>query len=91
MRIHFGLHFFGQVATFAYLTLTMQHAPQFHAAAWPQFSIYNLLVANLWPLYWVAHFIDPLRLNGAYWRVFEVSAARAADLHHIVQYFGGSF
>ena len=25
MRIHFGLHFFGQVATFAYLTLTMQH------------------------------------------------------------------
>jgi hypothetical protein len=56
---------------------------------WPQFSIYNLVVANLWPLYWVAHFIDPLRLNGAYWRVFEVSAARAADLHHIVQYFAG--
>jgi hypothetical protein len=89
MRLHFGLHFFGQVATFAYLTLTMQQAPQFHAAAWPQFSIYNLVVANLWPLYWVAHFIDPLRLNGAYWRVFEVSAARAADLHHIVQYLAG--
>jgi len=67
----------------------MQHAPQFNAAAWPQFSIYNLLVANLWPLYWVAHFIDPLKLNGAYWRVFEVSAAGATDLHHIVQYFGG--
>jgi hypothetical protein len=89
MRIHFGLHFFGQVATFAYLTLTMQHAPQFHVAAWPQFSIYNLLVANLWPLYWLAHFIDPLRLNGAYWRVFEIAAARAADLHHIAQYFSG--
>jgi hypothetical protein len=89
MRAHFGIHFFGQVATFAYLTQTMRFAPQFDIAAWPQFSIYNVLVANFWPLYWVARLIDPLRLDHFYWRVFEVAAARAADLHHFAQSVSG--
>ena len=85
MRAHFGIHFFGQVATFVYLTQTMRFAPQFDIAAWPQFSIYNVLVANFWPVYWVARLIDPLKLDRFYWRVFEVAAARAGDLHHFAQ------
>jgi hypothetical protein len=89
MRAHIGLHFFGQVGTFVYLTQTMRYAPEFDIAAWPQFSVYNLLVANFWPLYWVGRLVDPLKLDRAYWHVFEVAAARAADAYHIVQAFSG--
>ena len=89
MRAYFGLHFLGQVGTFMYLTQTMRFAPEFDFAAWPQFSVYNLLVANFWPLYWVAYLIDPLKLNRAYWHVFEVAALRVADLYQIAQVFGG--
>jgi len=89
MRAHFGIHFLGQVGTFVYLTQTMRFAPEFDAAVWPQFSIYNLLVANFWPLYWLARLIDPLRLDRVYWHVFDVAAARAADIYHIAQVFNG--
>ena len=59
-------------------------APEFNIEAWPEFSIYNAFVANLWPVYWVARLIDPLKLDQVYWDVFEGAAARAAEIHQAV-------
>jgi hypothetical protein len=86
MRPHFGGYFFGQVGTFMYLVQTMKNAPQFDMATWPQFSLFNLLVANFWPLYWVAYFIDKTKLNNVYWHVYVVAAARAADVIALAQH-----
>jgi hypothetical protein len=90
MRAPIGLHFLGQTGTFVYLTQTMRLAPEFDVAAWPQFSVYNLLVANFWPLYWVAHILDSGRASRVYWQVFDVAAARAAEIAHLaLRIFGG--
>jgi len=90
LRAHFGGYFFGQTATFMYLTQSMSHAEQFHVEFWPQFSVYNLVVANFWPLYWFAHFMDRPRLNEAYWHVYDVAQARASDVYSIFQAFSGA-
>ena len=87
MRAHFGGYFFGQVGTFAYLVHSMGQAAQFNIADWPQFSIYNLVVANFWPLYWLVYFVDPTKLDATYWHVYEVARARAADFIGFVQLF----
>jgi hypothetical protein len=90
MRAPIGLHFLGQTGTFVYLTQTMRFAPEFDIAAWPQFSVYNLLVANFWPVYWAAHLWDSARLDRAYWHVFDVAATRATEMAHFAQAaFGG--
>lgn len=87
MRAHFGGYFIGQVVTFMYLTETMKEAPEFDASLWPQFSLFNLLVANFWPLYWVGYFIDKVRLDQIYWHVYEVAQARVGDVLSIVHLF----
>jgi hypothetical protein len=87
MRAHFGGYFFGQVGTFVYLIETMKSAPEFDVALWPQFSLYNLVVANFWPLYWVGYFIDRMKLERIYWHVYDVAQARAADVLALVHYF----
>lgn len=87
MRAHFGGYFFGQIATFMYLLQTMGMAGRFDASTWPQFSVYNLVVANFWPIYWLAHFIDPVKLDDAYWHVFDVAQARVAELLQLFQLF----
>ena len=86
MRAHFGGYFFGQVGTFIYLTEAMRAAPKFDVAFWPQFSLFNLLVANFWPLYWVGYFVDHAKLDEIYWHVYEVAQARALDALNIVHY-----
>jgi hypothetical protein len=85
MRGRFGGYFFGQVATFVYLTEAMRTAPQFQIETWPQFSLYNLLVANFWPLYWVAHLVDAAKVDEAYWHVYAVAESRAGEVIHLVQ------
>ena len=73
MRAHFGGYFIGQAVTFVYLTGTAQAAPQFEAQFWPQLSLYNLLVANFWPLYWAGHFFDKAQVQEAYWHTFAAA------------------
>ena len=87
MRGHFGGYFFGQVATFLYLTWVMKNAPEFDLGLWPQFSLYNLLIANFWPLYWVGYFVDKAKADQLYWHVFAVAQARATDMFRIIDYF----
>lgn len=86
MRAPIGLHFLGQMGTFVYLTQTMRFAPEFDIAAWPQFSVYNLLVANFWPVYWAVHLWDSARMDRIYWHVFDLAAARATEMAHFAQY-----
>ena len=86
MRI-FGGYFLGQLATFGYLVETMGRVSTFNAANWPQFSAYNLVVANFWPLYWVAHVVEPAKLDAAYWHVYNVAQARVADFVQLAQVF----
>ena len=85
MRGRFGLYFIGQIVTFIYLTENMRAAPQFDVAAWPQFSLYNLLVSNFWPLYWAAYYFDHAQLDRIYWRVYEVAQMRAGEVVQIFQ------
>jgi hypothetical protein len=87
MRAHFGGYFFGQVGTFVYLLQSMGPSAQFDAASWPSFSVYNLVVANFWPLYWFVHFVDDEKLDAAYWHVYEVAQARVADVLNFIQLF----
>ena len=87
MRGHFGGYFAGQVVTFVYLTEAMRNAPEFDAAYWPQFSLYNLLVANFWPLYWAGYFFDRARVETIYWHVYEVAQTRAGEILQIADYF----
>jgi hypothetical protein len=82
-----GLYFLGQVATFAYLTETMRAAPEFDIAGWPQFSIYNLLVANFWPVYWAAYYFDHAKLDRIYWHIYEIAQMRAGEVSQILQLF----
>ncbi len=77
MALPFGTHFIAQLGTYGYLVIAGTSAPQFAAAQWPQWAIYNLIVANFWPLYWLARFFDPGRLDTLYWRVFEVAASQS--------------
>jgi hypothetical protein len=86
MRAHFGGYFLGQVGTFMYLTEAMRVAPQFKVAFWPQFSLYNLLVANFWPLYWLGHFMDRAKLDAAYWHVFDSVHARAGEAFQMFEF-----
>jgi hypothetical protein len=88
-RAHFGLYFFGQVGTFTYLLNAMAGAAQFNVEQWPQFSVYNLVVANFWPVYWLVYFVDSAKLDETYWRVYEVALARAADFAGAWQYVAG--
>jgi len=88
MRFQFAIHFLGQLGTFVWLTESMRAAPEFDIAAWPVFSIYNALVANLWPVYWLARIIDPLKLDQAYWDVFEGIAGRAGEIQQAFVLFG---
>jgi len=83
MRAHFGGYFLGQAVTFVYLTSAAQATPQFDAQFWPQLSLYNLLVANFWPLYWLGHILDRPKLDAAYWHVFEIARDRATELYHL--------
>lgn len=85
MRGRFGGYFFGQVATFVYLTEAMRTAPQFQVESWPTFSLYNLLVANFWPMYWVGHLVDAAKVDEAYWHVYAVAESRAGDVIQMVQ------
>ena len=89
LRGHFGVYFLGQLATFIYLVQSMSHATQFQIADWPQFSIYNLVVANFWPFYWVVYFVDSAKLDRAYWHVYEVAQARAAEIGYVYQMVAG--
>jgi hypothetical protein len=89
MRAHFGGYFFGQVATFIYLTQVMQTEQMFNPAQWPQFSLYNLLVANFWPLYWVAHVLDDAKVNETYWHIFTVAQDKVAGVFHLVAMLSG--
>ena len=79
MRI-VGGHFLGQAGTFVYLTSAAQAAPQFDAHFWPQLSLYNLLVANFWPLYWLGHILDGAKIEEAYWHIFDIARDRATDV-----------
>jgi len=90
MRLPFGIHLLGQIGTFMWLTESARAAPELDIAAWPEFSIYNALVANLWPIYWLAKLIDPLKLDRVYWQMFDSLAARAAEVQHAFGLFGGS-
>jgi hypothetical protein len=89
MRLHFGIHFLGQIGTFMWLTESMRAAPQLDITAWPEFSIYNAVVANLWPVYWLARVIDPLKLDQVYWQMFDAVAARVAEIQQAVVLFSG--
>jgi hypothetical protein len=89
IRAPFRGYFLGQLGTFVYLVEYMGRASQFNVADWPQFSIYNLVVANFWPLYWVVYFVDSVKLEATYWHIYEVAQARAADVAGIVHLFGG--
>ena len=84
MRGHFGVYFFVHVGTFVFLTETLKKAPEFNVDLWPQFSLYNLLVSNFWPLYWVGYFVDRTKLDGMYWHVYEVAQARAVDVFQLI-------
>lgn len=86
MRI-FGGYFLGQLATFIYLVETLGRSGQFDPMNWPQFSAYNVVVANFWPLYWVARLVDPAKVDAAYWHVYDVAQARVGDVVHIAQVF----
>ena len=85
MRAHFGGYFFGQTGTFMYLVGHAGQVAHFDPAQWPQFSVYNLIVANFWPLYWVAHFIDPLKLDETYWHVYGVAQVQVGGLFTLFQ------
>ena len=89
MRAHFGGYFFGQVATFVYLLQSMGQSDQLDTANWAPFSVYNLVVANFWPFYWFAYFMDKEQLDEAYWHVYEVAQARVGDVVGMVQLFFG--
>ena len=89
MRLQLGVHFLGQIGTFTWLIESMRAAPEFNIAAWPEFSIYNALVANLWPVYWLARLVDPLKLDQVYWGVFESAAARVAEIQQVSVLFSG--
>lgn len=76
MRL-FGAQFLGQAATFVYLN---QATPGVSAALWPQYAIYNFLVANFWPLYWIGFAIDRAQTRHIYSRIFEIGHGRAHDI-----------
>jgi hypothetical protein len=78
MRARFGGYFLGQVGTFVYLIGAMKDSPQFDHRFWPGFSLYNLVVANFWPFYWLGYFIDRMKLDQIYWQVYEVTQPWAA-------------
>ncbi|MEY4879170.1 MAG: hypothetical protein RJB62_639 [Pseudomonadota bacterium] len=87
MRAHFGGYFLGQVATFVYLLQSMAPAAELDAASWPQFSVYNLVVANFWPLYWLVHFVDREKLDAAYWEVYAAAEGSVAQVLGFFQSF----
>jgi hypothetical protein len=87
MRAHFGGYFFGQVLTFIYLLQSMSQSVPLDAASWPQFSVYNLVVANFWPFYWVIYFVDSEKLDDTYWQVYDVAQVRVAEALNIIQIF----
>jgi len=67
----------------------MAGAAQFNIEQWPQFSVYNLVVANFWPIYWVVYFVDSTKLDATYWRIYDVAQQRVADLMIYYQYVSG--
>ena len=83
----FGGYFLGQLGTFLYLVETLGRSGQFNPADWPQFSAYNLVVSNFWPLYWAARFVDSAKVDAAYWHVYDVAQARVSDVVQISQLF----
>ena len=87
MRL-FGMQFIGQAATFVYLTEAAQAIPQFKPGLWPQFSIYNLLVANFWPVYWIGFALDRVKTQEIYRHIFAIALDRANDALSLVQMAG---
>ena len=84
MRL-FGIQFLGQGVTFVYLTQAAQQMPGFSADLWPQFSIYNFLVANFWPVYWIGFVMDRARVVTIYRHVFVIAHDRAGDVLSLIQ------
>ena len=84
MRL-FGIQFLGQGVTFVYLTQAARQMPGFNADLWPQFSIYNFLVANFWPVYWIGFAIDRARAVTIYRHVFAIAYERAGDILSLIQ------
>jgi hypothetical protein len=81
----FGIQILGQGATFIYLTQASQEMPNFSPAMWPQFSIYNFLIANFWPVYWIGFAMDRARSQQIYRHVFEIAHERAGDISSLIQ------
>ena len=84
MRL-FGIQFLGQGATFVYLTQAAQEMPGFSARLWAQFSVYNFLVANFWPVYWIGFAMDRARAQAIYRHVFVIAHDRAGDILSLAQ------
>lgn len=89
VRARFGAYFFGQVATFMYLTESMSHAERFNVDFWPQFSAFNLVVSNFWPLYWLGYFMDRTKLDEAYWGFYEGAQVYVTEAYQLFQGLAG--
>ena len=89
MRSLVAGYFCGQFLTFVHLTGAMQAAPEFDIAQWPQVSLYNLLVANFWPIYWPARLLDPVMLEYVYWTTYAVARSRVTGLLLLFQFISG--
>jgi len=83
MRL-FGMQFLGQAVTFVYLTQATQNLADFKPGLWPQFSIYNFLVSNFWPVYWIGFAINRVKTREIYGHIFSIAHGRAADLFGFV-------
>jgi hypothetical protein len=83
MRL-FGGQFLGQGVTFVYLTQAAQATPNFNPALWPQFSIYNFLIANFWPIYWIGFAIDRAKVQEIYRHIFTIAHDRAGDVFALI-------
>ncbi len=62
-----------------------QEMPGFSAGLWPQFSVYNFLVANFWPIYWIGYAMDRARAQVIYRHVFAIAHDRAGDILSLIQ------
>src|SRR5262249_1644637 len=81
----FGGQFLGQAVTFVYLTQAGQAGGGFSASLWPQFSLYNFVVANFWPIYWIGFAIDRAAGKSTDLHGFAVAQDRAGDVLHLVK------
>lgn len=87
MFAQIGSYFLGHLATFIYLTTTVQNAEQFRMAEWPQMSLYNFLVAKFWPIYWIAYVLDKAKVQETYWHVFAVADVQVTKALALISLF----